>query len=700
MRISLCPRSLTAVGLRSAAALGFLMAAACGSTNRPATVEPTAESQASAAAASAAAEARAPAPAATAVADVATSAKGDSDHVVMDSETLRLESTPEVPAAMRERFNHYLGTRSAGLSDISADGQEILITTRFGTSSQAHWVRSPMSARTQLTFGTEPARSPQFMLEDPNAVVYVADIGGNEQHQIFRLDRKTGLRHRLTDAKARNSSPLWSKDGKWMAFSSNSRDGRNFDIWVSDGKGPESARLLGEFKGWWAATDWSPDGKTLLAVSYQSVNQSSLYAIDVASGTRTRISPPPAEGQKVAYPYAVFGADNKTIYALSDREGEFNEIYRTDLSGKEWRSLTRAIPWNVNAMAMSPDGRTLAFASNEDGYSKLRLLDTRNGRMRALSAIPKGMISSLQFAARAPTLAFTLSSATRTGDVYSYDLRRRRLTQWTESELGGLNRDNLVEPELIRYASFDDREIPAFYYRPQRKGPYPVIINIHGGPESQARPRFSPLTQFLVAEAGFAVIYPNVRGSNGYGKSYLTLDNGKKREESVKDIGALLDWIAQQPELDEKRVGVLGGSYGGYMVLASLVHFGERIAAGVDIVGISNFVTFLQNTADYRRDLRRVEYGDERDPDMRAHLEQISPANHADKIQSPLFVAQGANDPRVPASEAEQIVAAVREAGHDVWYMLAKNEGHGFAKKENRDLYYLLTTLFFEKHLR
>jgi dipeptidyl aminopeptidase/acylaminoacyl peptidase len=210
---------------------------------------------------------------------------------------------------------------------------------------------------------------------------------------------------------------------------------------------------------------------------------------------------------------------------------------------------------------------------------------------------------------------------------------------------------------------------------------------------------FSPQTQYAVVESGMAVLYPNVRGSAGYGKTYLTLDNGERREDSVKDIGALLDWIATRPELDAKRVGVLGGSYGGYMVLAALIHFGDRIAAGVDVVGISNFVTFLENTAEYRRDLRRVEYGDERDAAMREHLLKISPTNNVHKIMSALFVAQGANDPRVPASEAEQIVKAVRNAGHDVWYMLAKNEGHGFAKKENRDLYYLLTLMFFEKHL-
>jgi dipeptidyl aminopeptidase/acylaminoacyl peptidase len=265
--------------------------------------------------------------------------------------------------------------------------------------------------------------------------------------------------------------------------------------------------------------------------------------------------------------------------------------------------------------------------------------------------------------------------------------------------MGGLSKSRLVEPELVRFETFDGREIPAFYYRPAGPGPFPALISIHGGPESQARPSFSSSIQYLVNESGIAVLVPNVRGSSGYGKAYLSLDNGMLREDSVKDIGALLDWIGTRPELDARRVGVTGGSYGGYMVLASLVHFGNRIVAGTDVVGISSFITFLESTAEYRRDLRRVEYGDERDPEMRAHLEKISPLRRAGEIRSALFVAQGANDPRVPAGEAEQIVSAVRAAGQDVWYLLAKNEGHGFRKKENSDLYLQLMVLFFEKHL-
>jgi dipeptidyl aminopeptidase/acylaminoacyl peptidase len=293
-------------------------------------------------------------------------------------------------------------------------------------------------------------------------------------------------------------------------------------------------------------------------------------------------------------------------------------------------------------------------------------------------------------------------------DVYSYDAESRKMERWTASEVGGLNPEAFVVPELVRYPTFDEvapgkrRTIPAFVYRPAAdrfKGRRPVFIDIHGGPEAQAQPNFLGSLNYLVNEMGVALLVPNVRGSSGYGKSYLRLDDWKKREDSVKDIGALLDWIKTQPDLDASRVMVNGGSYGGYMVLATLVHYGDRIRCAYDTVGISNFVTFLQNTSEYRRDQRRVEYGDERIADMRTFLETISPARHSDKINRPLLVAQGANDPRVPLSESDQIVAAVEKNGAPVWYVVGKDEGHGFQKKVNTDYMRAVLVEFMRQHL-
>lgn len=620
--------------------------------------------------------------------------------VTLESPTIRLEATPAIPDQLRARLTQYVNARSASVADIADDGSRLLVTTRFGETTQLHLLTAPMGARTQLTFGDEPIHVARFAPTDAHAFLYTAAIGGNEQDQIYRLDTRSGHSTLLTDAGARNGEPVWSHDGKWLAYSSNSRNMRDFDIWIADGRDPGSARRVVDGVGWWRPLDFSPDGKRLLVGRYISINESELYAVELATGALARISPETNQaGQKASYPEACFGAGSSAIYVASDREGEFRELYETNLAGSSWQPLTRSIPWDVEAFAFSGNGRALVFTTNQGGYSTLSLLDPRTRKLTAVPGIPKGIIGGLVAARRAPVVAFTLASATSTGDAYTYDIKRKKLTRWTASEMGGLSPDSLSEPALIEYESFDGKSIPAFYYRPAGSGPFPVIIVIHGGPEGQSRPVFSPLTQYFVAERGVAMLYPNVRGSNGYGKSYLLLDNGMHRADSVKDIGGLLDWIDKQPELDKNRVGVLGGSYGGYMVLASLVHFGKRIAAGVDMVGISSFTTFLQNTAEYRRDLRRAEYGDERDPEMKAFLDRISPLSNVAKIESALFVAQGANDPRVPASEAQQIVEAVRAAGQEVWYMLAKNEGHGFAKKDNRDLYDALVVMFFEKYL-
>ena len=608
---------------------------------------------------------------------------------------LRLEGTPVIPDALRARLQQYLNTRAAGAVDIAEDGRSLLITTRFAESGQVHVVAAPGGARTQLTFGREPIGTARFVPGSSRSLVYVTDVGGNEQYQIMRLDLDGWRTTLLTDGKSRNVDPVWSKDGKKLVWSSTARNGRDLDIWVSDGAKADSAALAVEGKGQWGPADVSADGNLVLIQEYISITSSKLHLADLGKKTVTALTP---DGE-FAHRDAVLSPDGRKAYVTSDRDGEFTSLYELDIAKKSWRPLTADIPWNVDSIELSGDGRTLAFVVNEGGYGKLHLLDTRTRRVKPVAGVPEGIVASLRFARRAPVVSFTLYSATRTGDAYTYDTRRGKLTRWTESEMGGLDPARFVAPKLVEFESFDGKKIPAFYHRPAGSGPFPVVIAIHGGPESQARPTFSPLVQFLASEAGIAVLEPNVRGSDGYGKSYLGLDNGMKREDSVKDIGALLDWIGKQGDLDAGRVAVMGGSYGGYMVLASLVHFSERLKAGVEIVGISSFVTFLENTAEYRRDLRRAEYGDEREPAMRKHLHAISPLNNVDKIDSALFVAQGANDPRVPAGEGEQIVQAVRKSGRDVWYMVAPDEGHGFKKKENSDTFTLLAILFLEKHL-
>lgn len=623
---------------------------------------------------------------------------------VVDDGVVRLDGTPEVPAALHERLQQYLETRSATLQEMSDDGRAMLITTRFADTAQLHVLSTPMGARRQLTFTSEPVYGAAFYPNDPRAVLLHQDVGGTENYQLYRVDLRTGRRALVTDGRSRNIEFLFSRDGSRLAYVSNARNGRDMDIWMSDGTGP--GELFLERAGDWHVVEFSRDGSRLLLSEFVSITDSRLHLVDVATRAVTRLSP---EGDTGADRAAAFSADGRSLYVVSDRGSQFAELYEVPLADlarvsdvTTWRPLTRSIPWNLEELALSPDGRTLAFGVNVDGTSELRLLDTRSRRVSAIAGLPRGVMTGLRFAREAPVVGFSISASRLSGDAFTYDLRTRRTARWTESEMGGLDPEALVEPELVHYASFDQRSIPAFYYRPRGATPgqrVPVVIQIHGGPEAQARPWFSPLVQYLASEAGIAVITPNVRGSDGYGKGYLALDDGRLREDSVRDIGALLDWIGTQPDLDASRVAVFGGSYGGYMVLASLVHFGDRLRAGVDIVGIANFVTFLENTAAYRRDLRRVEYGDESNPEMRTFLAGISPVTHVDRIRSALFVAHGANDPRVPAAEAEQIVSAVRGGGHDVWYMLARNEGHGFLRKSNRDRFNELSAMFLEQHL-
>ena len=617
-------------------------------------------------------------------------------------DAVRLEGTPAIPDGLSARLAQYLETRSASLASISNDGERMLISTRFGEIAQLHEVRMPLGARTQLTFFDEPLRSASYAPNDPMQLFYLRDAGGAEDYQLFSYDRRTGEERAWTEPGARVSSYTWDRSGAWIAYSTNQRNGTDTDVWMLDVTGDGGAQILTEREGSWYTLGLSRGGDRALVMRYISVTATELQLIDRQTGAVTPLS------EDEAYYSGAIAPDGETVYLLTDAGAEFRQLYAVPVSGEEpgARALLSAdIPWNVESVVVAPDGRSLAFMANEDGFSRLYLYDIEGDALHRADALPRGVMYGLNYAPDAASIGFTLSGATTNGDVFRVDVSDPSapsfaLTRWTESEVGGLDPSGFVEPELVRYASFDGLEVPAFVYRPREaEGPAPVFVSIHGGPESQARPYFSSFYQFLLGELGVAVIVPNVRGSNGYGKTYVAMDNGMAREDSVRDIGALLDWIASDPGLDESRVGVFGDSYGGYMVMASLMHYSDRLAAGVQIVGISNFVTFLENTRDYRRDLRRVEYGDERDPEMRAHLEEISPTNNVARMTAPLFVAQGANDPRVPASEAEQIVEAMRGAGHDVWYMLAENEGHGFRRKENRDLFYALTALFFDTHV-
>ncbi|MBP1627922.1 MAG: tolB [Holophagaceae bacterium] len=612
---------------------------------------------------------------------------------------LRTEGLPPLPQSLMQDLARYGEGRGAGVLDWNKTNNSLLITTRFGEVNQLHLVAMPMGARTQLTFGQERISSGTFEPTRGDYLVYSQDVGGGEFFQLFRLDlgsRKTTL---LTDGKSRNTSPLFSRDGRSLAFASTRRNGTDTDLWIMDPLQPGGARQVLEVQGGgWAPSAWSPDGRSLLVSRYLRATESELYLLDLSTGKKERISP---EGQ-AAWGDGVFTGDGQGLYLSTDQGSEFRRLAHLDLRTRRISFLRPEIPWSIEQLELSRDGRFLAYLANEAGVSVLRIMDTRTRKDLPLPRLPKGSVGSMSWRADSRELAFTLSSAQSPSDAFSIRIADGKLLRWTCSEVGPVDPTAFVEPELVHWKAKDGLDLSGFLYRPARKafsGPRPVIIEIHGGPEGQSRPGYLGRLNYLVNELGCALIFPNVRGSDGYGKTFLDLDNGLKREDSVQDIGALLDWIDGQPDLDRHRIMVTGGSYGGYMTLAAMTHFNDRLRCGLDVVGISNFVTFLKNTQGYRRDLRRVEYGDERDPEMRAFLTRISPATQAAKITKPMFIVQGKNDPRVPVTEATQMVEQIRRNHGPVWYLEAADEGHGFAKKKNRDIQFAAEVLFIQNHL-
>ncbi len=621
-------------------------------------------------------------------------------------DTIRAEGVPAIPEAAVADLLPYENLRGGTFEDWHPTERRLLVLTRFAQTRQLHEVSMPLGSRRQLTFYDERVLGGQYRPGHGDQIGFTMDEGGAENYQLFLMDRAAGKVTRLSDGVHRYQGAIFSPSGKKIAYVSNARNGRDFDLYVATPGDPASERRVVELSGSWYATDWSPDETKLVLLHYVSANQSSLHLVDLASGALTDLTPA-AEGTKVSWGGALFAPDG-TLYATTDRDGEFSRLARRDPASGEWTVLTGDIDWDVEDFDLSDDGRMIAFFVNEDGFSRPYVRATADGSALPAPELPLGVARGLTFRPHSHELAFTLSWARSSSDTYSWDVDGRQLTRWTESEMGGLEPTRFVVPELVRYPTFDTaadgtrRTIPAFVYRPdpaRHQPPWPVYVDIHGGPEGQERPSFQGTTNFLPDELGVAVVFPNVRGSAGYGKSYLELDNGRRREDSVRDIGALLDWIAAQPDLDASRVMVGGGSYGGYMSLATMVFYHDRLCCGFDYVGISNFVTFLENTQGYRQDLRRVEYGDESDPAMRAFLDKISPLARAAEIDKPMLVAAGANDPRVPLSESDQVVAALRGAGVPVWYLVGTNEGHGFAKKDNADYLRSVWIEFIESHL-
>ncbi|MET0497282.1 MAG: S9 family peptidase [Steroidobacteraceae bacterium] len=607
--------------------------------------------------------------------------------------TATLENVPEIPARVAEAVQKYQNYRAAVFQDWLADGS-ILIATRFGASQQIHHVATPAGDRTQLTFFNEPVAG-ALAIPGTQRFVLTRDTGGDEWFQLYTMGLK-GSPVRITEPGTRNQFPVFSKDGKLLAWSRALKGSGDYAIFTVDPTDGASPRLAYQATGAVATADISSDRSKVLFLRTISNRESKLMLLDLASGQVTEIAP---KAGKVLYVDPLFGR-NGSVLVLSDKDSDVRRLLEIDIATGKSTVLTKDLKWDVESFKVADDGSALAYSVNEDGFSRVVIQDLLTRRALPQPELPRGVLSKMQFSPDNGKLAFSLSTATSSGDVWSWDIAGGKLTRWTVSELGELDPAKLVEPELVRFKSFDGLVTPAFVYRPKdvpADARTPVIIDIHGGPEQQTKPAWNPGAQYFADVLGATVILPNVRGSDGYGRRYLNLDNAEKREDSVKDIGALLDWIGTQPGLDSQRVAVYGQSYGGYMSLAVMTHYSDRLVGGVERYGISNFVSFLNNTEAYRRDNRRAEYGDERDPKMLAAFKRISPLGNVAKITKPMLVMQGANDPRVPKSESDQVVASIRGNGVETWYVVFADEGHGFQKKPNNDLRREVETVFLGK---
>ncbi|MDP2371355.1 prolyl oligopeptidase family serine peptidase [Rhodoferax sp.] len=634
--------------------------------------------------------------------------------VVTPNANLLADGIPAIPKAIADKVALYTEFRGYGFMDWHPKERSMLVRHREAGANiaQIHWLKSPGGKLERITDFPDPVSAATFAPKHGNYIVYSRDAGGNEATQVFRMDLSTRQSTLLSTADER-SVYSWTRSGDRVLIEAVPLDktatgGTRAQVATTltfvDPLKPEARTRLAELPGGgWGSFRFTHDDATIAAQQYRTPNDSDVFLIDAKTGAREKILPKPG-ASAAGYTGFEWSRDNQRLFLTTNQGGEFYELAVYDRRDKSLTVLSRHIPWDIENFSLSADGKLLMAVVNHNGRDEARLFDAATGKELPRPDIPAGSIGGGQWhEAQHGQLAFSLNSPQSPGDVYSYDAASGKTERWTvAASAPGVKPDTFVSPELVQIKSFDGLAVSGWLFLPDAAkfpGKRPLLVSFHGGPEGQSTVRFMGRYNYFLNELGLAILMPNVRGSRGYGKTFLDLDNGYLRKDSVKDGGAFLSWATTHPRLNASRIVVSGGSYGGYMSLATAVDYSPLIRGAIDVVGISHFVTFLNNTESYRRDLRRVEYGDERDPKMRAFHEQIAPLNNAAAIKVPLFVVQGKNDPRVPYTEAQQIVSAVRKNGVPVWYLLADNEGHGFRRKANADFEFFATVKFLETTL-
>jgi dipeptidyl aminopeptidase/acylaminoacyl peptidase len=625
-----------------------------------------------------------------------THAQGD---FLLPGKNIETIGVPPIPTSLARELAPYRGAYGLPLAGWNPEKREIWLK---GLSSVA-WVsrvKTPGSTPETSSIYIQSNGIYDFYFQPQNKyLAYTRDANGNEQFQLYLYEiagRKSTL---LSDGKSRNTEPVWSNQGDKIVYSSTPPAGVGVSLRLINPLDPKTDRLLVQSSGsYLKAYDWSPDDKHVVYCGFTANTTSTLWLVDVTSGSKTLLSHKGSERE--LYDSPQFSKDGKGIYVITDHDSEMRRLAYIDLASRKITYVPSDTRWDVDEFQLSPNGKRLAFLTNEDGNSRLHLFDLVTAKETKGPELPTGIISDLRWNNTSSEIAFNLKSPQTPNDVYSVNVETGLVELWAKSVNDGVDPGKFRSPELIRWPSFDERTISGFLYRPPARfiGKRPVIIDLHGGPEEQYRPTFGYEQNYFVNELGIAKIYPNIRGSSGFGKTFLILDNGVRRDDAVKDVGALLDWIKTQPDLDSDRVLVEGASYGGYLALSTACNYGDRIRAVISDSGISNLASFVSRTEGWRRELQRSEFGDERNPKIKEFMERSAPLNNVKRSKKPLLIIQGQNDPRVPVAEAAKLVAATK-GRVPVWYILAKDEGHGFAQASNRDYQLYVTAMFVKEFL-
>ncbi len=616
----------------------------------------------------------------------------------VEHDGLVADNLPETPAALAARAADYAAAREATPLGWTPKGR-LLIATAFADTAQVHVLDGPGSARRQLTFLPD-AVAEVAVSADParEAFVFTRDSNGDGRYDLYYQVVGAADARRLSDGRSTNGAPVWSNSGREIAFFTTARDGKSQDIDIvdiADGSLPHLA--VAADAAAWSPLDWSPDDRKLLALRAVSSRQSSLVLVDLDDGGRRDLSAGEPPG---AVTLARFARDGQGAYYVTNQGSEFKQLRFVNFFTGQKTVISSHVPWDVEELAVSRDGHYLAYVSKEGGNGRLNLVDLRAHQDLNPPHLPGvDVIRAIAFDADSKRLAVGVATPTAPRDAYVLDIESNRLEAWTHSEAGAVDSASFVGARADRFPTFDRdgshaRELPLYAFEPMSAGPHPVLIWLHGGVDSEFRPSFDPWIQFVVKELGFTVLAPNLRGSSGLGKTIAALADGRSREDAVKDIGALLVWIGLQGSLDAKRVVIGGVGYGGYLAAASLETYGDRLRAGIDLCGISDFVDLVGDANSNLQPERRAQFGDERDTEVRAYLRRISPLTNADRLTKPLLVVHGKNDPWVPVEQSDSLVSRLESRGAPVAYLVATREGHVFTRQSDRAAWFSATAGF------